>query len=87
MSRQGKHKDDKTLFGAYVTPEIKALAEMTSDKLGITFTDIIINGLYAEATRAGIMKNGEITAQYQQAHQLLTAMTRDKILKTKKGSK
>lgn len=91
-TRQGKHKEGKTLFGAYVEPEIKALAEMTSEALGITFTDIIINGLKHEATRAGIMHNDEIVPEFREAYELAVSMTRDKInsnknTRTKKGMK
>ena len=66
-TRKGKHKIGKTLLGAYVEPEIKVLAAMTSDALDITITDIILNGLYSEATRAGIMVNGEIKKEHLQA--------------------
>ena len=86
-TRKGMHKEGKTLFGAYVEPEIKALAEMTSEKLGITFTDIIINGLRSEATRAGIMRNGSIVAECKDEYDLLVAMTREKILKGNKKSR
>ena len=55
MSRQGKHKENKTLLGAYVTHDVKALVIMTADRLGITITDIILNGLYAEARRAQLI--------------------------------
>lgn len=86
-TRKGKHKEEKTLFGAYVVPEVKALAELTSETLGITFTDIILNGLRAEATRAGIMKNGEIVADYVDSYNALVAMTREKIINGKKKKK
>lgn len=86
-NRMGKHKEGKTLFGAYVEPEVKALAEMTSEKLGITFTDIILNGLRSEATRAGIMRNNQIVKECKAEYELLVAMTREKILKSKKSRK
>lgn len=55
MSRQGKHKENKTLLGAYVSHDVKALVIMTADRLGITITDIILNGLYSEARRAELI--------------------------------
>ena len=86
-SRAGKHKEGKTLFGAYVEPEIKALAELTSSQLGCTFTDIILNGLRSEATRAGIMRNGEIVEEFRPIYETLLKMTRDKIAANKKGNR
>lgn len=84
-SRSGVHKEGKTLFGCYVDPEVKALAIMTSEKLGITFTDIIINGLRAEATRAGILSQGEIRKDVRQRYELCVALTKAKI--ARKGNK
>lgn len=86
-TRKGKHKEGKTLFGAYVEPEIKALAELTSSQLGCTFTEIILNGLRYEATRAGVMKNGEIVEEFRPLYNTLLKMTRDKIANSKKGNK
>lgn len=64
-NRQGKHKTNKTLLGAYVTHDIKALVIMTADRLGITITDIILNGLYAEARRAKLIDgNNHIKPEY-----------------------
>ena len=56
-SRQGRHRDDKTLLGAYVTHDVKALVVMTADRLGVTITDIILRGLYSEARRANLIDN------------------------------
>lgn len=66
MSRQGKHKENKTLLGAYVTHDIKALVIMTADRLGVTITDIILNGLYAEARRAELIdSDNKIKPEYE----------------------
>lgn len=81
-TRKGKHKVGKTLLGAYVEPEIKVLAAMTSDALDISITDIILNGLYHEATRAGIMMNGEVKSEHLQAFKANV-----EILKAKMGLK
>lgn len=85
-SRQGKHKEMKTLFGAYVEPEVKALAVLTSDRLGITFTDIILNGLNSEATRAGIMRNGVILPEFMDAYNATLEIIKARII-TGKGTK
>ncbi len=75
-SRRGRHKEDKTLLGAYVTPEIKALAVMTADRLGITLTDILLNGLKSEAARAGILRNDEIVPEHRAAYDAIVEMVR-----------
>lgn len=79
QSRSGKHKVGKTLLGAYVEPEIKVLAAMTSDALGITITEIILNGLYHEATRAGIMFNGAIKPEHMPAYRALVEVMKSKL--------
>ncbi len=81
--RQGKHKEMKTLFGAYVEPEVKALAVLTSDKLGISFTDIILNGLRSEATRAGILAKGEIKPEYREAYDAVLEIVKVRIITNK----
>ena len=85
-SRQGKHKELKTLFGAYVDPEVKALAVLTSDRLGITFTDIILNGLRSEATRAGLMRNNKLLPEHQPAFDAVLEVVKAKII-AKQGGK
>lgn len=90
--RAGKHLEGNTLFGCYVSPEIKALAVMTADALGITFTEIIINGLKHEATRAGILENDEIAAGARAAYDavlevVIDQITRRKGTHTKKGGR
>lgn len=84
QSRQGKHKEMKTLFGAYVEPEIKALAILTSDSLGISFTDIILNGLRSEATRAGIMKDGEILPEHRATFDAVLEVVKASIIEKKR---
>ena len=84
QTRAGRHKELKTLFGAYVEPEIKALAVLTSDRLGISFTDIILNGLRSEATRAGILKNGEIMPECRDAFNAVLEVVKARIIEGKK---
>lgn len=85
-TRNGLHKEGKTLFGCYVDPEIKALAILTSEKLRITFTDIIINGLKAEATRAGILVNGQVRKEFLENYNLCLELTKAKIDSRKGGT-
>ena len=86
-TRKGKHKEGKTLFGAYVAPEVKALAELTSEVSGDTFTQIILDGITTAATRAGVMLNGRVVPEHKEAYDLLVRMTREKVANTKKGAK
>lgn len=75
MNRQGKHKENKTLLGAYVSHDVKALVIMTADRLGITITDIILNGLYSEARRAELIDdNNKIKPEYVASFEALKEM-------------
>ena len=75
-SRNGLHREEKTFFGAYITPEMKALVVMTADRLGITMTDIILNGLRNEATRAGVLVNGEIPPDLKERYDFILEMVK-----------
>lgn len=78
-TRQGRHKKGKTFLGAYVDPEIKVLAAMTSDATGLTITDIILNGLYHEATAAGIMRNGKVCDKFKDAYDANVEILKQKL--------
>lgn len=64
-SRHGKHHEDLVQIAGYVTPELKALAQVAANELKTNMMDLIRNGITAEATRAGIMLNGEIVEKYK----------------------
>ena len=64
-NRHGKHDDDLVSFGGFVTPELKALARVAADELGMTMMDMIRDGVYSSATRVGVIKNGEIVEAYK----------------------
>lgn len=66
-SRHGKHREDKVQFGGMVTPEFKALAQMTASVSKCSMMDLMINGINNIATGAGILKNGEITPKYRES--------------------
>ena len=54
-TRQGKHAPGKTLLGAYVTPEFKALVIMTCDATGLSITDLLMDGIRRRAIAEGII--------------------------------
>jgi len=61
-----RHNDDNVLFGGYVPPEFKALAQLTTNKLKVRDTlTLMKDGVYALATKAGIMLNGEVLPKYK----------------------
>ncbi len=64
-SRHGKHHEDLVQIAGYITPELKALAQVTANELRTNMMDLIRNGILAEATRAGVMINGEIKPEYK----------------------
>ena len=59
-----RHDPDKVLFGGYVTPEFKAIAMLTASMRKTDCLTLMKNGVYGEATAAGIMKNGEVLPQF-----------------------
>ena len=71
-TRQGKHKEGKTLLGAYVTPEFKALVIMTCDATGLSITELLMDGIRRRAQSAGIIDSqGRITPERQEAFDLV----------------
>ena len=72
MSRQGKHKEGKTLLGAYVSPEFKALVIMTCDASGLTMTELLMDGVRRRAITEGIIDmKGNIKANRREAYDLI----------------
>lgn len=72
MSRQGKHKEGKTLLGAYVSPEFKALVIMTCDASGLTMTELLMDGVRRRAITEGIIDTkGNIKANRREAYDLV----------------
>lgn len=71
-NRQGKHKEGKTLLGAYVTPEFKALVIMTCDATGLSITDLLMDGIRRRAQSVGIIdEQGNIKPERQDAYELV----------------
>ena len=71
-TRKGKHKEGKTLLGAYVTPEFKALVIMTCDATGMSMTDLLMDGVRRRAMSEGIIDaNGNIKPNRRDAYDLV----------------
>lgn len=71
-NRQGKHKEGKTLLGAYVTPEFKALVIMTCDATGLSITDLLMDGIRRRAQGVGIIdEQGNIKPDRREAYELV----------------
>lgn len=71
-TRQGKHAPGKTLLGAYVTPEFKALVIMTCDATGLSITDLLMDGIRRRAIAEGIIDTkGNIKANRREAYELV----------------
>lgn len=66
-TRHGKHHPDKVQFGGMVSPEFKAIAQLTANKLQCSLMELMQRGVDNLATGAGILKNGRVTAQYREA--------------------
>lgn len=72
MSRKGKHKEGKTLLGAYVTPEFKALVIMTCDATGMSMTDLLMDGVRRRAIGEKIIDSeGNILPERKEAFELI----------------
>ena len=86
-TRQGKHKEGKTLLGAYVTPEFKALVIMTCDATGMSITDLLMDGVRRRAISEGIIDaDGNIKPSRREVFELVLE-TVTLAAKAKKGSK
>ena len=66
-NRHGKHHPDKVQFGGMVSPEFKAIAQLTASKLQCSLMELMQRGVDNLATGAGILKNGKVTPQYRDA--------------------
>ena len=64
-SRHGKHAPDVFRVSLYLSAEEKAIAILTAENQGRTLTDVLRSGIKSEATRSGILVNGQIAKKYQ----------------------
>ena len=49
----------------YLSAEEKAIAVLTAEQQGRTLSDVLRSGIINEATRSGILKNGEIVEKHR----------------------
>jgi hypothetical protein len=64
-NRHGQHHEDLVGFSGYITPELKALAQVTANELKTNMMDLVRNGILNEALRAGVMCDGEVAPKYR----------------------
>lgn len=64
-NRHGQHHEDLVGFSGYITPELKALAQVTANELKTTMMDLVRNGIQVEAVRAGVVVDGQIAPKYR----------------------
>ena len=50
-----------------VTPEFKAIAQLTASKTQCTLMELMQRGVYNLATGAGILRNDKVTPEYKEA--------------------
>lgn len=84
-NRHGQHDEDKVNFGGMVTPEFKALAMFTASRTESTMMDVMIRGIYSEATAAGVMMNNEIKDEFKETISNLAEVIREKLTTTRKN--
>ena len=65
-SRHGKHADGMFRVSLYLSAEEKAIAIYTAELQGRTLSDVLRNGIFSEAIRSGIWKNGNLVEKYRQ---------------------
>lgn len=85
-NRHGKHSLDKVQFGGMVTPEFKAVAQLTASKTKCSLMELMQRGVENLATGAGILRNGEVTPEYREAVNALADIIRDTLQKRRKGT-
>lgn len=64
-SRHGKHAPGAFRISLYLSAEEKAIAILTAERQGKTLTEILRNGIVYEATRSGIIVNGNVAEKFR----------------------
>lgn len=75
-TRHGRHKEDKVVFGFYVEPEFKALAQLVANKMECNVHDVVRKGVETLATKLGILKDGVIQDDYRMVIEAMSAIIR-----------
>lgn len=65
VSRHGKHALGMLRVALYLSAEEKAVAVLTAEQQGKTLSDVLRSGIINEATRSGILKNGDVVEKYR----------------------
>lgn len=64
-SRHGVHRAELVQMTLFVTPRIRAIAQVTANELRTTFKELAIDGIMTNATKAGVVANGRVTDKYK----------------------
>lgn len=73
MSRQGKHKPGKVSVGIYIEEDKRALLAYIVDLSGMTATDIIMEGVMAKAQSLGVVRDGRVLPEHENAIRIIMA--------------
>ena len=84
-TRHGKHHPDKVQFGGMVTPEFKAIAQLTANKMKCSLMELMQRGIDNLATEAGILKDGEIVKEHTKAIAAMADIIRIKLTSKRNG--
>lgn len=63
-TRHGQHEESLVGLSGYVTPKLKAIAQVTANQLKTTMMDLIRDGIIYHATKVGVVKNGMVTPRF-----------------------
>lgn len=78
-ARHGGHDPDKVLLGLHVTPEWKAIAKLTANRMERDVSALMIDGLKGYAKACGILdSNYKVTPAWADEIEAVAAMIRAK---------
>lgn len=77
-SKHGVHDEGLVSFSGRVTPELMALVKVTCLQRGCNGMELLRMGVNTEATRAGILVNGEIAEEFKAAYELQLEIIKSK---------
>ena len=64
-SRHGQHDEDLVGFSGYITPMLKAIAQVTANERKTTMMDLVRDGIINQAFASGVVdKDGKPTAKF-----------------------
>lgn len=78
-NRHGKHHPDKVQFGGMVTPEFKAIAQLTASMTKCSLMELMQKGVYNLATGAGIMLGDEVAPAYKDTIEAMADIIKTKL--------